>query len=186
MSDLDAILLNMKTRRAVRSFTDESVDDDQLAKMAQSARFASSGGNLHPHRFLIVRDRAQIHRLRMFSPGMLAEPPVLFYILLDREQVANQFAGIEENKIVYTDVGTAAQNAMNAAHAMGLGTCPVTSFSKSGVAGVLGLPAHITPELVLMVGHPKPVARVVDSNAPKPLTTRDITFWERFGENDPT
>lgn len=185
MDALEAILDNMKTRRAIRSFTEDPVDDAMLQKIAQAARFASSGGNLHPHRFLITRDRAQIQRLRTFSPGMLASPPVLFYILLDREQVDRQWVSIDPDRIVYVDVGTAAQNAMNAAHAMGLGTCPVTSFSRSGVATVLGLPKTLSPELVIMIGHPKPVERVVNANAPKPLTTRDITFWEHAGQRDP-
>jgi nitroreductase len=73
---------------------------------------------------------------------------------------------------------------MNMAHALGLGTCPVTSFSHSGVATVLGLPPQMAPELLLMVGHPQSVERGLNPNAPKSITTRDLMFWEEVGRHN--
>lgn len=43
------------------------------------------------------------------------------------------------------------------AHALGLGTTPVTSVSTSGVRAVLDLPSHLRPDLLLQLGHPAPV-----------------------------
>ena len=122
-----------------------------------AARWASNAGNRHIHKFFITRDPAKIALVRSFSPGLLAEPPALILILTDQEAVARERLqeGDDANVI---DVGTSAQNMMNMANALGLGTCPVTSFSKSGVGGALDLPA-LTPELMLMVGHPRPVDR---------------------------
>jgi nitroreductase len=175
----------LKTRRVVRSFTDEPVSDADLWKLAQAGRWASNGGNMHPHRFLITRDRRKIHLVRMFSPGMLSEPPALIVLLTDTEAAARQHWKLEGTYIHWVDTGTSAQNMMNMAHALGLGTCPVTSFSKPGVATVLGLPQHLIPELLLMVGHPKPVVRALRENAPKPITTKELTFWEEPGRHDP-
>jgi nitroreductase len=70
---------------------------------------------------------------------------------------------------------------MNMAHALGLGSCPVTSFSRSGVATALALPATLTPELMLMIGHPRPVERAMRANAPKPVRIEDLTYWEDAG-----
>ena len=37
---------------------------------------------------------------------------------------------------------------------------------------------HLTPELMLMVGHPRPVARALRGNAPPPVRIEDLTIWE--------
>ena len=81
--------------------------------------------------------------------------------------------------------GVGFKTADKLAQALGLGTCPVTSFSKIGVATVLELPEGLVPELMLMVGHPQPVDRGLRTNAPKPLRVRDLTYWEVPGVHDP-
>lgn len=182
--ETDLIFQNMKTRRAVRSFTGAAVSDDNLWEIVQAGRWAASGGNLRPHRFFITRDRARIQRIRSFSPGMLAEPQAIIAILIDWDQVEREFSSIEPSMIVYVDVGTAAQNMLNMAHALEVGSCPVTSFSQSGVAGVLGLPSNLSVELLIMLGDPKPVDRGLSAKAPKSVTTRDLTSWETFGNHD--
>ncbi|MGH2616786.1 MAG: nitroreductase family protein [Thermomicrobiales bacterium] len=180
----DTVFDVIKSRRVTRSFTGEPVADDLLARMVAAARWASSAGNRHVHKFFITRDPAKIDLIRSFSPGMLTSPPAVILILTDRDVAARERLqdGDDANQV---DVGTAAQNMMTMAHALGLGSCPVTSFSKSGVAGVLGLPASLTPELMLIVGHPQPVSRAMPTNAPKPVRARDLTYWEEVGRHGP-
>lgn len=180
----DAVFDVIKRRRVTRTFTDEPVADELLAKLVNAARWASSAGNRHVHKFFITRDPIKINLVRSFSPGLLSEPPALIFILTDHEVAAREKlqAGDDANAI---DVGTAAQNMMTMAQALGLGSCPVTSFSKSGVGAVLGLPPALSPELMLMVGHPRPVDRSLNASAPKPVRARDLTYWEEAGKHDP-
>lgn len=184
MSDADIILENMKSRRVSRSFTGEPVDDESLFSILQAGRFAASGGNLRPHRFFVTRDSERIARVRAFSPGMLAEPAAIIAILIDHDQVQRQFASIDPSMIIYVDVGTAAQNMFNMAHALGLGSCPVTSFSKSGVSEVLGLPPELSVEMLLMFGTIESGTRKINPDAPKAVTTRELTSWETYGHHD--
>jgi nitroreductase len=181
----DQLFEVIRTRRVVRSFTAEPVGDDLLWRVVQAARWATSGGNRHVHKFLITRDPIRIGLIRSFSPGMLVPPPAIVIILTDHEVAAREMLQMEGDYANWVDVGTAAQNMMNMAHALGLGSCPVTSFSKSGVATVLDLPQHLVPELLLMVGHPKPADRGLKGSAPKPVTARDLTYWEDVGRHDP-
>lgn len=74
---------------------------------------------------------------------------------------------------------------MTMAHALRLGTCPVSSFSRTGVGAILGLPPSLTPELMLMVGHPRPVERALGANAPRPVKVKELTYWEEAGNHDP-
>jgi nitroreductase len=181
----DRVLALMKSRRVCRSFTDEPVSDDGLRKMTEAARWATSGGNRHLHKFLIVRDPERIRLVRSVSPGMLAPPPALIVILTDLEVAKRESLQLDHDHANWMDVGTAAMNMMNVAHALGLGTCPVTSFSRSGAAVMLDLPPHLIPEWILIVGHPKPQARSLRAGAPKPITARDLTYWERPGKHEP-
>ena len=173
----DTIYEVMRSRRVSRSFTDEPVADDLLKRIVSAARWASSAGNRHVHKFFITRDPAKIALVRSFAPGMLVPPPAMIAILTDHEVAAREKlqTGDDANAM---DVGTAAQNMMNMAHALGLGSCPVTSFSKSGVATALGLPPHLTPELIVILGHPRPAERTLRANAPKPVTAKELTYWE--------
>ncbi|MCC6675220.1 MAG: nitroreductase family protein, partial [Thermomicrobiales bacterium] len=157
---------------------------DDLWQIVQAGRWAANGGNLRPHRFLITRDPETIRKVRSFSPGLLAEPSAIIAILIDWDQYRREFSSIEQSMIVYVDVGTAAQNMLNMAHALGVGSCPVTSFSQSGTAGVFGLPSNLSVELLIMLGQPKLMDRQLTADAPKSVTTRDLTSWETFGNHD--
>jgi nitroreductase len=48
----------IRTNGAVRSFTDDPVDDATVASILDDARFAPSGGNRQPWRVAVVEDRA--------------------------------------------------------------------------------------------------------------------------------
>jgi hypothetical protein len=61
----------------------------------------------------------------------------------------------------------------------------VTSYSKSGVKAVLGLPERMSVEMLIMAGHYERKARVVNPGAPKPVRTRELTSWETYGNHDP-
>ena len=182
----EALLAMMRARRVTRSFTGDPVPDEVLRQIVEAGRWATSGGNRYPHRFLVVRDRARVRLVRSASPGMIPLPPALIAILIDTEQARSDSMQVEVEPMHWVDVGTAAMNMMTMAQALGVGSCPVTSFSKSGVATMLDLPPHLVPEFILILGYPAPAKRVVNPNAPKPVTARDLTFWERVGEHDPT
>ena len=181
----DQVLALMKSRRVCRAFTDEPVSDEHLRLLTEAARWATSGGNRHLHKFLVVRDPKTIRRVRSISPGMQALPPAMIVILTDLEVAARESLQMDHDHANWMDVGTAAMNMMNMAHALGIGTCPVTSFSRSGAAVMLDLPPHLIPEWILIAGYPKPQERILRAGAPKPLRARDLTYWERVGQHEP-
>lgn len=182
--EADAFYQVLRTRRVCRSFTNQLVDDALLRRITEAGRWASSGGNRHIHKFLVVRDAETIRRVRSMAPGMLTQPPAMIVILTDRQAAERECIQLDLDQINQGDVGTAAMNMQNMAHALGLGSCPVTSFSHSGVGVMLGLPEHLEAEWIIMLGHPKPIERKLGGAAPKPLTARDLTWWDVVGEHD--
>ena len=181
----DDLLGMMRRRRVTRQFTGAPVPDDLLQQIVEAGRWATSGGMRYPHRFLIVRDPKKIGLVRTASPGMLNEPPALIVIMIETDQSEEDSMRVEPWSVHWVDVGTAAMSMTTMAQALGLGSCPVTSFSKSGVATMLDLPPSLSPEFILILGHPADVKRVKNPNAPKSITTRDLIYWERAGNHDP-
>jgi nitroreductase len=66
---------------------------------------------------------------------------------------------------------------MNAAHALDLGSCPITGFSRGGAAVVLDLPSATRAELILMLGHPAASASRPGAVVER-IDLNDIIDWE--------
>jgi len=60
-----AYLLNViKNRRTVRKFKPTPVPEEHIMKILDAARFAPTAGNQQPWKFLVVRDRERLNRLK--------------------------------------------------------------------------------------------------------------------------
>ena len=171
-------LRNIRTRRVVREMTDEAVSREQIEAILDAARWAPSGGNLRPNRYVVIEDAETRRLIRLVAPGMFQRAPVLLLICTNWDVVAEHKLPASDRALLI-DVGTAAQTMMLAAHALGLASGPVTSFSKEAVKVLLNLPEAYSPEMFICVGHKAAEARP-GMRAWKTITWRDLTHWERF------
>jgi nitroreductase len=178
------VLEAMRRRRVTRSFLDAPVATEDIRSILQAARWASSAGNRRIHRFLVVRDPETIARLRPFAPGILGQPSALIVLSSDLAQARAENVQFDRDMNSWIDVGTALMSMMLAAAALGLGSCPATSFSQSAVSRVLGFPETLVPELILQIGQPAPrrPRRPPGSGGP---TIAQLTDWERLGQREP-
>ncbi len=185
----EVVLSTIRSRRVTRAFEDRHVPVEAILDVLEAGRWATSGGNARIHRFLVVRDRGTLWRLRAVSPGMLGMPPVVIAICADATRAAEELVQLEHDPTIMIDVGTAAMNMMVAAHSLGLGTCPVTSFSHVAVRVVLDLPTALEPELLLLLGHPaRPRVALPASAAPRRRAAglpAGLVSWERHGQAEP-
>lgn len=176
----ESMLELIKSRRVIRNLTDQPVEREQLAQILEAARWAPCGGNRRVNRYVVIQDPEMLRLIRMVSPGMYQRAPALILICIDWNQV-EEYGVISGDMVLYIDVGTAMENMMLAAHAMGLGTGPVTSFSKEAVRVLLNLPQHLSPELFVCVGYAAPGQQFAMGSS-KRITWQGLTHWERFGE----
>lgn len=174
----EAVLDNIRTRRVVRELTDEPVTQAQIETILEAARWAPSGGNLRPNRYIVIQNPETRRLIRLVSPGMFQEAPVLI-LLCTNGDVLIEHSLPPTDRALLIDIGTAAQTMMLAAHAISLASGPVTSFSKEAVKVILNLPETYSPEMFICIGHKAGTAR----RGMKPwkhITWRDLTHWERF------
>ena len=172
------MLDNIKTRRVIREMSDEPVERAQIEAILEAARWAPSGGNLRPNRYIVIEDAETRRLIRLVSPGMFQKAPVLILICTNWE-VAAEHNLPPTDRALLIDVGTAAQTMMLAAHALGLASGPVTSYSKEAVKMILNLPEAYSPEMFICIGHRAENAQP-GMRAWKKITWRDLTHWERF------
>jgi nitroreductase len=99
-------------------------------------------------------------------------PPV--YVVVCAEE--NPDAGDWDRKTYLADCSIAAQNMMLAAHALGLGSCVILSYSPTAIQEILDLPELIRPMLVVTLGYP-----AENPEPPTRLALEEIAFDEQYG-----
>ncbi|MFC2105330.1 nitroreductase family protein [Candidatus Bipolaricaulota bacterium] len=169
METKDAI----QTRRSVRRFTEETLEQQAVDQLLDAARWAPSGGNAQTWRFIVVRDRARIRQLRVVSPGLPGPPPCVLVICQDMDEAGDRGARLGIDRLVLFDAAMAAQNVLLAAHDLGLGSCVVASFHKNAVQQLLDMPEYVEPMLLIALGWP-------DELPVPPRRREEVVFRERY------
>ena len=152
MSALDAIM----TRRSVRSFTDEAVSNEQIEIILKAAMQAPSAGNRQPWEFVVVTDKELIKGTKtsgIAKTKATETAPLAILLCFDDNKEKFDDTALE-------DMGTAGQNILLSAHAIGLGAV----WTNVGVDNdenqkawqkYFKLPEHIKPSAFILIGTPK-------------------------------
>lgn len=174
-ADHRPVMAAITARRVTRRFADDRLDRTVLAELIKAARWAPSAGNSRLHKFVVADDPSDLDAVDLVSPGMERPPPALIAVCTDLQACEDQGVEVDIDSTVLVDVGTAAMNILLAAHEMGIGACPTTSFSRSGVAAALRLPDRLRPEMLLQLGHPAPTE--TGTHRSTRLSVDDLTIW---------
>jgi len=143
----------LRTRRVTRAMSAEPVAPDLVDRVVAAARWAPNAGNRRLQPVQAVTDPVTLRLLRAVSPGMVPRPQAAVVICLDTAR-AEEFGFQPGHRGLYVDIGTTAATLLLAAHSLGVGACPVTSFSRAAAARILGLRAGLSPEMIVCLGHP--------------------------------
>lgn len=161
----------LRSRSAVRQYTDEPVDDALVEEMVQAMLAAPTAANKQAWAFVVVRDRRLVRRVRAFSPGMIGLPPLVVVACFDRARAVQGLGNGQDIGLLC--VAMAVENLLLAAHALGLGACPVGSFRREPVGMLLNLPPHLHPVLLVPVGHPARAFPPCDRRDPSEVISYD-------------
>jgi nitroreductase len=185
----------VKTRRSIRHYRSDPVDDKTVEVVLEAAHWAPSWGNTQCWRFIVIRD-----------PGTKAEvADTLMRIKVDNEWVENAAASAikqapvlivlcaEMGKAGYRSDGTTAtdkgdywymfdialamENLVLAAHALGLGTVIVGRFDAEKVATILGVPEGFNVITMTPLGIPAHRGQVSPRKA-----LSEVLYKEKYGK----
>jgi nitroreductase len=150
-SDREAFEAIIKGRRSIRHWTDEEIPDEILNRVMEAATWGAHSCNLQSVRFTVIREATTPG---LFIGGDIPGGPVHILFLQDmRVYDANPLNPVR-NRLM--DVGAAAQNAVLAAHALGLGGVwlTFTDTVKRRLEDFLKLPEYIEAVTYIDLGWP--------------------------------
>ncbi|MBT0652858.1 nitroreductase family protein [Geomobilimonas luticola] len=145
------ILEAIRTRRSVREFTAEPVTPEQVTEILSAGRWAPSGLNNQPWRFVVVRREGKRQELAALTKyrRIIDGAPLAIAVFCDREAMYNDTKD-------HQGAGACLQNMLLAVHGLGLGAVWLGEIlnRSAEVNAVLELPARYELMAVLAVGHP--------------------------------
>lgn len=155
------VILN---RRSIRKFQNTPVEAEKITAVLEAARWAPSGNNMQPARFIVVRDRDSRYALCQAdnNQAWMMSAPVFIVVVADLlARVAPDHAPrIDEHsseweaKRVIRDAAIAAGYLLLEVENQGLGACWTGFFEQENVRPILGLPEDKFVVAIIPVGYP--------------------------------
>lgn len=146
----------IRSRRSVREFTAEPILDEDFEQLLEAARWAPSGLNNQPWRFMKVKDRTIIEKLSMLTKyrGVVAGAAAIIVVFLDNAEMYDRTKDLQST-------GAAIQNMLLAAHERGLGATWLGEIlnKREEVEALLEVPEDLELMAVVVLGHPVPRER---------------------------
>lgn len=145
------ILDTIRQRRSIREYKKDIPGDAQIEKVLEAGRWAPSGLNNQPWRFLVIKDKAKKDGLVQFTKygDIIRDAPVVIVVCMDVADSYNR----EKDLMA---IGACIQNMLLAAHNLGLGACWLGEIlnKKQAVAKYLNLKADLELMAVVTLGYP--------------------------------
>jgi nitroreductase len=112
------ILDGIKNRRSIRKYKIVMPDDEDIQTILEAGRWAPSGLNNQPWRFMVVKDADTKNRVSAFTKygPIIRKAPMLIIVCMDTAASYNRDRDVMA-------IGACIQNMLLEAHSLGLGTC---------------------------------------------------------------
>lgn len=112
-------LIDLKTRRSIRNFKKEQIQEEVLKAILEAGTYAPAGMNAQSPLMVVVQEKEQIKKLSQLNAAVMGTETDPFY---GAPTVIIVFAD-KNRKTCIEDGSLVMGNLMNAAHALGIGSC---------------------------------------------------------------
>ncbi|MFC2001338.1 nitroreductase family protein [Chloroflexota bacterium] len=178
------VLEAIKTRRSIRKYKPDPVDDKTLETVLEAARWAPSWANTQCWRFVAVRDSnikaelADTFEVPNAALEAIRNAPLVIVACaeLGKSGFYEGTPFTDKGDWFMFDVALAMQNLVLAAHSLGLATVHVGRFDARKAASVLGVPEGFCVVEMTPLGYPD---QVRDPRSRKELA--EIVFYDKYG-----
>ncbi len=191
-------IVQLIERKSVRIFKEKDIPPEQVSAILEAAVNAPTAGNQQLYTIINVTDpnlKAQLsescdHQL------FITKAPLVLVFCADFRKWYKAFLeydcqprklGVGDLMLAVSDANIAAQNAVVAAHSLGLGSCYIGDIMENAELQrkILSLPSYVFPAAMLVFGYPtekhkkqkkpprSPIEYIVHENA-----YRDMDFSE--------
>ncbi len=141
----------IKTRRSVREFLKKEVEREKVTEILEAGRWAPSGHNNQPWRFVII-DNKEIKNIlaeQTHYGSIIKSASICIAVFLDQK------ASYDRTKDLQA-IGACIQNMLLSIHSMGLGGCWLGEIlkNKDNVSNILKVPDSYELMAVIAIGYP--------------------------------
>ena len=141
------------TRRSIRSYTDQEVEEEKITNILQAGMVAPSAGNEQPWHFIVVDDDQILAEIMEFHnyANMLAEAQAAIVVCGDKKLEKYEGFWVQ-------DCAAATENMLLAAESQGLGAVWLgihpAEKRVEGANELFDLPAEVNPVSIIALGYP--------------------------------
>ena len=164
---MNQTIQQLKDRKSVRVFTDKPIPQEAVAAILESAVNAPTAGNQQLYTIINVTEQALKDRLAESCDhqSFIAQAPLVLVFCADCRKWYRAFLeygceprelGVGDLMLAVSDTNIAAQNAVVAAHSLGLGSCYIGDIMENAEEQrqILSLPPYVFPAAMLVFGYP--------------------------------
>ena len=177
------VLEAIETRRSIRKYKTDPVDDKTVELVLEAARWAPSWANTQCWRFIVVRDgniKAELANTLINNPAYdaIMNAPVVIVACAELRLSGyyQEKPATDKGDWYMFDVALAMQNLVLAAHSLGLATVHVGRFDAKKAANILQVPKGFCVVEMTPLGYPD---QKREARPRKELS--EIVFYDKYG-----
>ena len=164
----------IRTKRAVRQFTDQPIPDDVVLQIVNAGRRAQSSKNSQPWHFIAIRDKETLKKMSELGTyaGHMAGATLGIAIITVHPDVRWS---------IMFDAGQSAAYMQLEAWELGIGSCMATIYEPDKARERLGFPEDLHIRAAISFGYPADEAKL--TGPPKKggrSAIEEILHWERW------
>lgn len=163
--DEKSFLEFLRTRRSIRSFKENVIDESQINEILEAINLAPSSGGLQTFEIYQITNKKMKEKLVSAAKDQtfVAQAPLLLVFCANPSRSVERF-GERSQLFSVQDATIAAAYAQLTLHAMGLSTVWIGAFDEKQVSEILDIPKGQRPVAILPIGY--------ENEKPKEKTTR--------------
>ncbi len=175
MKSFTTLMQLIETRRSIRSYKDQEIEEDKLNYVLQAFRKAPSAKNLQPWKLVVIKNKKILTDIAIAcnNQTFMEEAPVIIAACAKEEEAYGSMGGYMNSYPI--DIAIALEHLILAATEKGLGTCWIGAFKEQLVKDILGVPENVRVVALTPLGYP---AREASIRGRKPLT--EIISYDKY------
>jgi len=141
------------TRRSIRSYTGEAIDEETIKLLLKAGMYAPSAGNSQPWNFIVVHSKETMNKVMEIHPysKMLKDADVLIVVCASQN-------GKMQKMFFPQDLGACIENILLAANSLGIGSVWLGVYPDDDrvckLAQIFNTPNGIIPFGLISLGYP--------------------------------
>lgn len=175
MKSFTTLMELIETRRSIRSYKDQEIEEDKLNYVLQAFRKAPSAKNLQPWKLVVIKNKKILKDIAIAcnNQTFMEEAPMIIAACAKEEEAYGTMGGYMNSYPI--DIAIALEHLILAATEKGLGTCWIGAFKEQLIKDILGVPENVRVVALTPLGYP---AREASIRGRKPLT--EIISYDKY------